>query len=165
MPSPPGSPTPGRVHCGRYRTRGYTDGERAAATPPRWSPRRRVGLRCTACGPGGGPVHALLSEGVAAILDVDERWGTVARSHRKLAHRGSYEQLVWVSPATFRRVLIARGLTLPTPVPRSRSEKRPWPDWLVWVPNRIWIWDATHFTGCRRGCFANVDIGSRKWID
>lgn len=74
---------------------------------------------------------------IAAILDVAERWGPVDRSHRKLAHRGSYEHLVWVSPSTFRRVLVDHGLSLPEPQPRSRSEKRPWPEWLVWAPNRI----------------------------
>jgi Integrase core domain. len=72
---------------------------------------------------------------------------------------------VWVSPSTFRRVLIEHGLTLPEPAPRTRTEKRPWPDWLVWEPNRIWIWDATHFTRARRVCFAIVDMVSRKWID
>ena len=35
----------------------------------------------------------------------------------------------------------------------------------MWVPNRIWIWDATHFTRARRVCFAIVDMVSRKWID
>ena len=99
------------------------------------------------------------------ILDVTERWGAVDRSHRKLAHRGSYQQLVWVSPSSFRRVLVEPGLTLPQPQPRSRSERGPWPDWLVWAPNRIWIWDVTHFTRARRVCFAIVDVVSRKWID
>ena len=110
-------------------------------------------------------MHALLPAEITAILDIAERWGTVDRSHRKLAHRGSYEQLVWVSPSTFRRVLIDQGLSLPEPQPRTRSAKKPWPDWLVWEPNRIWIWDATHFTRSRRVCFAIVDMVSRKWID
>lgn len=60
------------------------------------------------------------------------------------------------------------GRARPHPAPTqpcSRSQKRPWPDWLVWQPNRIWIWDATHFTRCRRVCFAIVDVVSRKWID
>jgi len=35
----------------------------------------------------------------------------------------------------------------------------------VWAPNRIWIWDATHFTRARRVVFAIVDMVSRKWID
>jgi putative transposase len=110
-------------------------------------------------------MHALLPEEIAAILDVAERWGEVDRSHRKLAHRGSYQHLVWVSPSTFRRVLIDQGLSLPEPQPRSKSAKKPWPDWLVWEPNRIWIWDATHFMRSRRVCFAIVDMVSRRWID
>ncbi|MGV7686357.1 hypothetical protein PJN34_19215 [Mycobacterium kansasii] len=51
------------------------------------------------------------------ILDVTEWWGAVDRSHRKLAHRGCYGLLVWVSPAMFRRVLITHGLTLPATNP------------------------------------------------
>ena len=131
----------------------------------RWRARRRDTGTLLDQAPGGHPVHALRPEEITAILDVTERWGAIDGSHRKLAHRGSYQGLVWVSPATFRRVLIEHGLTLPEPQPRSRSEKRPWPDWLVWAPNRIWIWDATHFTRCRRVCFAIVDVVSRKWID
>jgi transposase InsO family protein len=131
----------------------------------RWRARCRDTGTLVDRAPGGQPMHALLAEEIAAVLDVAERWGTVDRSHRKLAHRGSYEQLVWVSPSTFRRVLIDQGLSLPEPQPRSRSAKKPWPDWLVWEPNRIWIWDATHFTRSRRVCFAIVDMVSRKWID
>jgi transposase InsO family protein len=131
----------------------------------RWRARRRDTGTLVDCAPGGHPVHALLFEEVAAILDLVERWGPIDRSHRKLAHRGSYQQLVWVSPATLRRVLVTHGLSLPAPQPRHRSEKKPWPDWLVWEPNRIWIWDATHFTRARRVVFAIVDLVSRKWID
>lgn len=131
----------------------------------RWRARRRDAGTLVDKAPGGHPVHALLPQEIATILDIAERWGPVDRSHRKLAHRGSYEHLVWVSPSTFRRVLVEHGLSLPEPAPRSRSEKRPWPDWLVWAPNRIWIWDATHFTQARRVCFAIVDLVSRKWID
>jgi len=67
--------------------------------------------------PGGRPVHALRPEEIAMILDATERWGAVDRSHRKLAHRGCYGQLVWVWPAMFRRVLITHGLTLPATNP------------------------------------------------
>jgi putative transposase len=130
----------------------------------RWRARRRDAGTLVDQAPGHA-MHALLPEEIAAILDVAEHWGPVDRSHRKLAHRGSYQNLVWVSPATFRRVLVAHGLTLPERQSGSRSERRPWPDWLVWAPDRIWIWDATHFTGCRRVCFAIVDLVSRKWID
>ncbi|MEI2827640.1 MAG: hypothetical protein V9F04_15535 [Dermatophilaceae bacterium] len=34
----------------------------------------------------------------------------------------------------------------------------------MWAPNRIWIWDVTHFTRARRACFAIVDMVSRYWI-
>jgi putative transposase len=30
--------------------------------------------------------------------------------------------------------------------------------------NRIWIWDATHFTRCKRVAYAIVDVVSRYWI-
>ena len=40
-------------------------------------------------------MHALLASEVTEILAIAEQWGPVDRSHRKLAHRGSYEGL-WV---------------------------------------------------------------------
>jgi putative transposase len=73
----------------------------------RWRARRRDTATLVDQAPGEYPVHALLPEEIIAILDVAERWGPVDRSHRKRAHRGSYQHLVWVSPATLRRVLIA----------------------------------------------------------
>jgi putative transposase len=115
--------------------------------------------------PGGNAVHGILPAEIDAVLAVTETWGEVDRSHRKLAHRGSYEGLVWVAPSTFRRVLAAHGLVLPDPPTRAPSKKTPWPDWLVWAPNRIWIWDVTHFTRARRATFAIVDVVSRYWID
>ena len=131
----------------------------------RWRARRRDLGTLEDLAPGGNPVHGLLPGEIDAILAIAERWGTVDRSHRKLAHRGSYEGLVWVSPSSFRRVLAAHGLVLPEPPVGSRSCKRPWPDWLVWEPNRIWIWDVTHFGRARRAVFAIVDMVSRYWID
>ncbi len=88
------------------------------------------------------------------------------RSHRKLAHRGSYLERVYVSPSTVDRVLAAHGLVLPgrqRPAPRVR---RPWPAWVEYRPNQVWGWDATHFTRCRRApcCFGIVDLVSRKWV-
>jgi hypothetical protein len=102
---------------------------------------------------------------IDAILAIAEEWGPVDRSHRKLAHRGSYQELVWVSPSTFRRVLAAHGLVIPSLPPRPREPERAWPDWLVWEPNRIWAWDVSHFAAARRCAFAIVDLVSRKWID
>jgi transposase InsO family protein len=131
----------------------------------RWRARRRDGGSLGDRAPGGHPVHGVLAGEVDAILAVAEAWGPIDRSHRKLAHRGSYEGLVWVAPSTFRRVLAAHGLVLPELPARTRSVKKPWPDWLEWEPNRIWIYDATHFSRARRVVFAIVDMVSRRWID
>ena len=62
----------------------------------RWRTRHRQ--------PGGVAMHTLLAGEVKEILEIAEQWGSVDRSHRRLAHRGSYEHRVWVSPSTFRRV-------------------------------------------------------------
>jgi putative transposase len=40
----------------------------------------------------------------------------------------------------------------------------PWPDWVSWERNKIWIWDATHFTRARRSVYAIVDVVTRYWI-
>jgi putative transposase len=130
----------------------------------RWRARRLAVGTLDDLAPGGGPVHTLLAVEIAAILAIAERWGPVDGSHRKLAHRGSYEGIVWVSPSTFRRVLTVNGLVLPEKPPMPRRPKTPWPEWLVWLPNHIWIWDATHFTRAKRCAFAIMDMVSRKWI-
>ena len=58
--------------------------------------------------PGGVAVNSLLTDEVAAILAVFEEWGERDRSHRRLAHRGSYVGRFWASPSTVRQSLIAR---------------------------------------------------------
>ncbi|MST32292.1 DDE-type integrase/transposase/recombinase [Acidimicrobiaceae bacterium USS-CC1] len=131
----------------------------------RWRQRLRTTGTLIDQAPGGHPTHGLLAWEIEAVLELAERWGEVDRSHRKLAHRGSYTDTVWVSPSTVRRVLAAHGLVLPDPGPREPVGRRPWPDWLVWAPNRIWGWDVTHFTRARRCAFAIIDLVSRKWID
>lgn len=131
----------------------------------RWRARRRHVGTLEDAATGGVALHALMPAEIDAILAVAEAWGPVDGSHRKLAHRGSYQGVVWVSPSTFRRVLAAHGLVLPELPARPRATKKPWPDWLVWAPNRIWIWDVTHFTAAKRCVFAIVDMVSRKWIE
>ena len=116
----------------------------------RWRARRREVGTLVDRAPGGNPVHGILAWEVEAVLATAEEWGEVDRSHRKLAHRASYIERVWVSPSTFRRVLAAHGLVLPDPPERAPAGRRPWPEWLAWVPNRIWIWDVTH-SGRRSG--------------
>jgi putative transposase len=88
------------------------------------------------------PVHTLLAWEVAAVLTLARDWGDVDRSHRKLAHRGSYLRLVWVSPSTIRRVLAAHGVTLAGRPPRPKPERKPLPAWLDYRPRQLWIWDV-----------------------
>jgi hypothetical protein len=61
----------------------------------RWRARRLAG-RLADCSPGGSPMHGLLPDEVTEILALFAEWGEVDRSHRKLAHRGSYLGRVWV---------------------------------------------------------------------
>ena len=133
----------------------------------RWQARRAAGADLDDLSPGGNPVHGLLEWEVAEILALAEEWGPVDRSHRKLAHRGSYLGRVWVAPSTVRRVLAAHDVDLPTQAPRPpKSKKKPWPDWVEYRPNQVWGWDVTHFPRSRRSpnCFAIIDLVSRKWI-
>ena len=106
----------------------------------------------------------MLPDEAAEILALFEEWGDVDRSHRKLAHRGSYLSRVWVSPSTVRRVLHAADLrfrALPRP---GRSKKRPFPEWAQYTPNSIWIFDTTHFTAAGMSVLIIEDLVSRKWI-
>ena len=131
----------------------------------RWRRRRAECATLEDRSPGGVALHALVPAETAAILELVEEWGPTDRSSRKLAHRGSYEGIVWVSPSTVRRVLAAHGLVLPEARPREPTPRPVWPDWLDWEPNKIWCWDVTHFGAARRAAFAIVDVVSRRWID
>jgi transposase InsO family protein len=114
--------------------------------------------------PGGSPLHGLLDWEVAEIVALFHQWGEVDRSHRKLAHRGSYLERVWVSPSSVRRVLAAEGLRL-RPLPRpGRSVRKPFPDWVEYRPKSIWIYDTTHFTRAGMAVTAIEDLVSRKWL-
>jgi putative transposase len=90
--------------------------------------------------------------------------GQIDRSHRKLAHRGSYLGRVWVSPSSVRRVLDAEGLRL-RPLPRpARSVRQPFPDWVEYRPGMLWIFDTTHFTRAKTAVTVIEDLVSRKWL-
>ena len=110
-------------------------------------------------------MHGLCPEEVTAILELFEAWGDVDRSHRKLAHRGSYLGLVWVSPSTVRRVLAAHGLVVKRPRRVTHPERKPFPEWADYRKNSLWIYDVTHFRGCPgHAVFAAMDLVTRKWI-
>jgi putative transposase len=107
---------------------------------------RRVAGELEDQAPGGSPMHGLLDWEIAEIVRLFADWGEVDGSHRKLAHRGSYLERVWVSPASVRRVLEREGLRL-RPLPRpGRSGRKPFPDWVDYRPGSIWIYDTTQFT-------------------
>ncbi len=110
-------------------------------------------------------MHGLLAWEVEAILALRKAWGEVDRSHRKLAHRGSYLGLVWVSPSSVRRVLAAHGCELsPRRKRAGTSTRTPFPDWVDYQVNQLWIYDTTHFTKADRACIAIMDLVSRKWV-
>jgi putative transposase len=125
---------------------------------------RQAAERLDDLAPGGHPVHGLLDDEVAEILALFHQWGETDRSHRKLAHRGSYLERVWVSPASVRRVLLAEGLRL-RPLSRpARSIRQPFPDWVEYKPGMLWIFDTTHFTRAKTAVTVIEDLVSRKWL-
>lgn len=129
----------------------------------RWYGRRARG-RLADEKPGGSPMHGILPEEAAEILALFEEWGEVDRSHRKLAHRGSYLSRVWVSPSTVRRVLHVADLHF-RPLPRpGKSKRRQFREWVEYTPNSIWIFDTTHFTRAGMAVLIIEDLVSRKWI-
>lgn len=129
----------------------------------RWYARRARGKLADKA-PGGSPMHAILPEEAEEILALFDEWGEVDRSHRKLAHRGSYLGRVWVSPSTVRRVLFLADKHF-RPLPRpGKSKRRPFPDWVEYTPNSIWIYDTTHFTRAGMAVLIIEDLVSRKWI-
>jgi transposase InsO family protein len=113
--------------------------------------------------PGGNPVHRILSWEEEAILDLIEQWGWVDRSHRKLAHRGSYIGKVFVAPSTLLRVALKHRVELPGERPRPRRPKPAFPA-VSWEKNRIWMWDASHFPAAQRVAYAIVDVVTLYWI-
>lgn len=114
--------------------------------------------------PGGRAVNALLADEIQAILDLFDEWGERDRSHRRLAHRGSYLGRFWASPSTVRRVLAASDRHF-RPLPRpGKGKRRPFPDWASYTPNSIWIYDTTHFMACGMKVLIIEDLVSRKWI-
>jgi putative transposase len=129
----------------------------------RWIARRARGQLVDAAA-GGSPAHGLLPGEECEILALFDEWGETDRSHRKLAHRGSYLGRVWVSPSSVRRVLfLADKHFRPRPKP-GRSTRRQFPDWVEYQPNCIWIYDTTHFPAAGMAVLLIEDLVSRKWL-
>jgi putative transposase len=130
----------------------------------RWRDRATAGELTDRAG-GGHPVHGLTPHEVSEILALADEWGEFDASHRKLAHRGSYERRVWVAPSTVFRVLLANGRVLPHRAAREPQAKTPWPAWVTYQPNQVWGYDLTSFQAAKTQALAIVDLVSRRWID
>ena len=132
----------------------------------RWYARRQAGRPLDDAASGANPIHGLLDWEAAEILAIYNEWADTDRSHRKLAHRGSYQGRVWVSPSTVDRVLARNNLALAGQNRPPKSEKRPWPAWTQWRPNQLWCWDGSQFEACDASKYAYgvIDLVSRKWI-
>ena len=131
----------------------------------RWRRRRDRDVVLDDARPGPiEPVHALLSWEREAVLKLAAQWGEIDRGHRKLAHRGSRLGMVHVSESTVLRILREEGIILPARPARDPVPRLPWPDWLVWEPNRLWCYDFTHFTRAKRCAIAVLDVVSRRWL-
>ncbi len=52
----------------------------------------------------------------------------------------------------------ASGRAVPPTARKARVSE------ISWERNRIWIWDATHFSACKRVAYAIVDVVTRYWI-
>jgi transposase InsO family protein len=113
----------------------------------------------------GAALHGITPDEEAEILAVFEAFQDVDRSHRKLAHRGSYTDRVWVSASTVRRVLAAHDLRLRQPPRPGPSQRTPFPAWASYRKHSIWIYDVTQFQRCRNTwAVVIMDLVTRKWI-
>ena len=71
---------------------------------------------------------------------------------------------MWVSPSTVRRVLFLADKHF-RPLPRpGRSVRKPFPEWVSYRPNQIWIYDTTHFTAAGMAVLIVEDLVSRRWL-
>jgi len=132
----------------------------------RW--RRRVdrggGLDDARSGPGRA-LHAILGWERDAIIELFDQWKEIDRSHRKLAHRGSRLERVYVSASTVLRVLAAEQLVVPTQPRREPvGAQKPWPPWVDYRPCQVWGHDFSNFAGAGLDALGVLDLISRKWL-
>ena len=130
----------------------------------RWRVRVADGEGLDDAAPGGSAVHGLTPDEQDEIVAVFDEWGDIDSSHRKLAHRGSWLGRFWADPSTVRRVLEGRDLRFRGPKRHARSVPRPPPVWVEQAPNRIWVYDTTHWTRAGAATTVICDVISRKPI-
>lgn len=115
--------------------------------------------------PAGEALHALLPWEKDAIVALAAQWERVDLSHRKLAHRGSRLDVVYVSESSVLRVLTDAGVRLPGPPRPAPRPRKPFPDWAELVAGVIWCYDFTHFSGLPGWCAITlVDVVSKKCL-
>jgi putative transposase len=131
-----------------------------------WRQRRTAGLALADAPPGPAEaLHGLLDWERQAILELFDEWAEIDRSHRKLAHRGSRLDKVFVSESSVLRVLQAENLILPAaPARDAAGPRRPWPEWVEYRPCQVWAHDFSAFARAGRDALAILDLVSRKWI-
>ena len=76
-------------------------------------------------------IHVREAEQIVALF---YEWGQTDRSHRKLAHRGSYLERVMVSPSSVRNVFAEQGLWLRALPRPGCSTRKAFPDWAEQKP-------------------------------
>jgi len=130
----------------------------------RWHYRVAAGVSLADLKPGGNPVHQVTPGEEDEIVAVFNEWAHIDRSHRKLAHRGAWLGRFWCDPSTVKRVLERQNMRFRGPKRTRRTKKRPWPDWAEEKPNRIWIYDTTHWTTAGAATTVVSDVISKKWI-
>ncbi len=153
----------GAVRDGWAHTRACWVLDLADVRAHRWRARLRETGSLEDGRPVGDAAHRLLSWEEQAILELIEQWGWVDRSHRKLAHRGSYTATVFVSPSTLLRVALKNRVQLPGEPARPRPKMPVFPE-VPWERNRIWMWDCSHFSRAKRVAYAILDVVTRYWI-
>ena len=155
---------------GRAEAAGWSTGaacgglELSVRRVQRWRRRVADGSDLDGSAPGGNPSHGLTPHEEDEIVAVFDEWADIDRSHRKLAHRGSWLGRFWADPSTVRRVLERRDLRFRGPKRSPRVARRPWPAWAESAPNRIWIYDTTHWPRAQAATTVICDVISRKWI-
>jgi putative transposase len=69
----------------------------------------------------------------------------------------------WVPPtSSVRRVLAAQGLHLNPPTRPGVLSGKPFPEWVEYRPNQLWIYDTTHFARAKSALTVVEDLVSRK---
>lgn len=114
--------------------------------------------------PGGNLMYRLLNDEAHAIVELYRCWREIDRSHRNLAYRGSFTNTLWMAPSSLRRLFAAHRLLLHPPKRPGTSATKPFPEWVEYRPNQIWIYDTAHFTRPNAAVIIVEDFMSRKWI-